>query len=233
MNNDIPRDNYIFNGARSKKRREAAIRLAKTSTKKAVKKLIRQAEGGIILGIPRSSLTGQLIAIEALGETGSKGALDYLLAINLSYSDSYETSVFRGDQESLESVTRYVFPHIGGSIARSLNGDNETNNTTYSHLEAVLDKAIGKLKTSNPKRDFDGIRVANNHRISMNYVRALATGVVSSALTLASLYCLNDMSTPPDSAYGLSAFMFIVGLGVGAGNSTPLIRGESCIRYPR
>lgn len=66
----------------SEERKKVALTLARQGTEEAVDELLRMAEGGRRHWLQRYDRTDQIIAVMALGESGSERALEYLKKVD-------------------------------------------------------------------------------------------------------------------------------------------------------
>ena len=91
----------------SSKRREVALELAKSESAIVVKELIHMARGGRRTLLRWYNLEDQLIALEALGDTRSQEALDYLELVRTRKVSLTQSSYVGGTQE-VQVITFYA-----------------------------------------------------------------------------------------------------------------------------
>lgn len=152
----------------AEERKAAAIELAKTETNEAVAELIRMAEGRRRYWLSWYTLDDQLIGVEALGESRSKNALEYLHI--LSQSKSVEARrkwiPYRTSMPTPQSAEVYrdcfpnCFPNAKGELRnvleRSYHGSRPSTilihySDTYSKsifTRKLIQSSIQKLESS-------------------------------------------------------------------------------------
>ncbi len=92
-------------------RESIALRLAATRNSRAVKELIKMANGKYFT----NSLSDQLIAINALGKTKDRSALNYLLALS-NWTETTSVMITEG----IDATARAHFPKAKGALAKAL-----------------------------------------------------------------------------------------------------------------
>lgn len=110
-------------------RRAAAMELAQTGTDEAIRELIAMADGRRRYGLSWYDLDEQLIGVEALAETKSQIALNYLRKVYKTIDETTNTKdvlLYCGghapesDVWGQETYGLYTFPKARGKLAESL-----------------------------------------------------------------------------------------------------------------